>query len=168
VAALPAGAGAGVRLLNLTSPGGVADVPRDRRLLLALDNREHVVAAALMAADLLAACPELAVLAISRVRLRLSGYREHAVPPLGLSGNGDDGDGGDHPAAVRLFVERARTVREDFVLTPITRRWSWPSAAASTACRSPSTSPPPGPRCCCRRRCSRGWTADAAAHRWRP
>jgi len=88
----------------------LADVLRDRRLLLVLDNFEHVVEAAPLVADLLAACPGLAVLATSRVRLRLSGEREHAVPPLGLT---DDG-------AVRLFVERARAVREAFALTPAT------------------------------------------------
>src|SRR5262245_11200107 len=56
----------------------------DKRLLLVLDNFEQVVEAAPLVADLLVACPTLAVLTTSRVRLRLSGEREFAVAPLGL------------------------------------------------------------------------------------
>ena len=55
---------------------------RDKRLLLVLDNFEQVVEAAPLVADLLGVCPELTVLATSRVRLRLSGEQEHIVPPL--------------------------------------------------------------------------------------
>ena len=59
------------------------------RVLLVLDNLEHLVeAAAPFAAELLAACPDLTVLATSRVRLRLSGEREVPVPPLGLAAAG--------------------------------------------------------------------------------
>jgi predicted ATPase len=57
---------------------------RDQWLLLLLDNFEQVVGAAPVVSDLLAACPTLAVLATSRVRLRLSGEREYAVAPLAL------------------------------------------------------------------------------------
>ncbi len=48
-----------------------------------LDNFEHVVEAAPLVVDLLAACPGLTVLVTSRVCLRVSGEHEHAVPPLG-------------------------------------------------------------------------------------
>ncbi len=92
---------------------------RDQRLLLVLDNFEQVVEAAPLVADLLSACPGLTVLVTSRVRLRVSGEREYAVPPLGLTG--PDGRGlpeeASASAAVRLFVERARAVRADFPLT---------------------------------------------------
>jgi ATP/maltotriose-dependent transcriptional regulator MalT len=54
----------------------------EKQLLLVLDNFEHVLDAAPLVADLLGACPGLTVLATSRARLRLSGEREHAVPPL--------------------------------------------------------------------------------------
>jgi predicted ATPase/DNA-binding CsgD family transcriptional regulator/transcriptional regulator with XRE-family HTH domain len=93
----------------------------DKHLLLVLDNLEQVLAAAPLVADLLGACPQLAVLATSRAVLRLSGERVVAVPPLPLP----------EPArrlsltqiapneAVRLFVDRARAVRSDFVLTEV-------------------------------------------------
>jgi len=92
---------------------------RDKRLLLVLDNFEQVVEAAPLVADLLGACPDLRVLATSRVRLRVSGEREFAVPPLGLTArNGPAGDGPSGSAAVRLFAERAQAVKADFVVTP--------------------------------------------------
>ncbi|MDF3042878.1 MAG: hypothetical protein K0Q71_5584, partial [Thermomicrobiales bacterium] len=56
----------------------------DRALLLVLDNFEHVVDAAPMVSDLLAACPRLQVLVTSRVVLRLSAEHEFAVPSLSL------------------------------------------------------------------------------------
>ena len=55
-----------------------------RRLLLLLDNFEHVVEAAPAVADLLAGAPQLKVLVTSRIPLHLSGERELAVPPLAL------------------------------------------------------------------------------------
>ena len=53
-----------------------------------LDNFEQVVEAAPLVADLLGGCPDMTVLVTSRVRLRLAGEREHAVPPLGAGGAG--------------------------------------------------------------------------------
>jgi len=90
-----------------------------RHLLLVLDNFEHLPDAAGVVGDLLAACPELKVLATSRAPLRVYGEREAPVPPLGLP------DSARLPApealadfpAVALFVERARAVRPDFALT---------------------------------------------------
>lgn len=97
----------------------LAEAVRDRRLLLVLDNFERVVEATPLVVTLLAACPGLAVMATSRERLRVSGEREHAVPPLALAvpddaPSGEDGAGSE---AVRLFVARAQEIREDFALT---------------------------------------------------
>ena len=91
---------------------------RDKRLLLVLDNFEQVVAAAPLVARLLGGCPGVKALVTSRVRLRVSGEREHAVPPLGLVGQDAPASPDDAAAsdAVRLFVERARAVRETFAL----------------------------------------------------
>jgi non-specific serine/threonine protein kinase len=94
-------------------------VLRDGRHLLVIDNFEHVLDAAPLVANLLGACPGLTVLSTSRVRLRISGEHEHAVPPLGLVAI--DGpipvDAVAEAAAVRLFVARAQAVRADFALT---------------------------------------------------
>ncbi|MGI5160167.1 BTAD domain-containing putative transcriptional regulator [Microbispora sp. CA-102843] len=78
-----------------------------RVLLLVLDNCEHVVEeAAALAARLLAACPQLRILATSREPLGVIGEHLHQVRPL-------DGD-----EAVRLFTDRARAVRRGFAADP--------------------------------------------------
>ena len=92
---------------------------RERRLLLVLDNCEHLPAAAPAVAELLAACPGLTVLATSRAPLHLYGEHEYPVPPLALP---DLERIADPQAlagvpAVALLVERARAVRPDFRLT---------------------------------------------------
>src|SRR5215218_1372274 len=91
---------------------------RERTLLLVLDNLEQVVQAAPTVADLLAACPDLVVLATSRAALRVSGECEFPVPPLAIP---DHASGAAHdPAdtdAIRLFVLRARSVNSEFALT---------------------------------------------------
>lgn len=68
------------------------------RVLLVLDNFEHLLPAAPLVAELSAACPQLTVLVTSRIPLHLSGELEYEVLPLPV----DD--------AVDLFVERARGV----------------------------------------------------------
>lgn len=73
-----------------------------RPLTLVLDNVEQIVAAAPDVAALLRACPDLQIVATSRVPLRIAGERRYAVRPLG----GDDADLRQRPG-VRLFLERA-------------------------------------------------------------
>src|SRR5262249_4743446 len=92
---------------------------RDKRLLLVLDNMEHLVAAAADLVDLLSACPGLTVFATSRLRLQVSGEWEYQVPPMALPAPGRPSSGEDaaESEAVRLFVERAAAVRLDFALT---------------------------------------------------
>jgi non-specific serine/threonine protein kinase len=100
---------------------------RGARLLLVLDNFEHLLAAAPLVPALLAVCPGLTALATSRAPLRVTGEHEHPVPPLTLPGPGAGGArapgppgtdaGGGASEAVRLFVERARAVRPGFALT---------------------------------------------------
>jgi non-specific serine/threonine protein kinase len=89
-----------------------------RRLLLVLDNYEHVLAAAAPVGDLLAACPGLQVLAASRAPLRLRGEHLLVVPPLALPAPAAS-DPADLTAvaAVALFVARARAAQPDFALT---------------------------------------------------
>ena len=93
----------------------------DRRLLLVLDNLEHLLPATPLVADLLAAAPLLTVLATSRARLRLRGEREIPVAPLTVPRHSGTMqpfvEGLAGVAAVRLFVERAVEVRPEFALT---------------------------------------------------
>ncbi len=114
-----------VQALGLRGAGADSPVARlkafvrDHRLLLVLDNFEHIVDAAPIVTELLGAGPHLAILVTSRVRLRLSGERERAVPPLGLA-EPDEADSLPavaESAAVRLFVARAQAVQEAFVLS---------------------------------------------------
>jgi len=63
----------------------LADALRPRRLLLVLDNCEHLVAAcAEVATMLLRACPHLQILATSREALGIAGEVVWRVPPLAL------------------------------------------------------------------------------------
>jgi predicted ATPase/DNA-binding XRE family transcriptional regulator len=95
----------------------LADYLVDRRLLLILDNFEHLLAAAPQAAALLAACPNLKMMVTSRARLHLYGEHELLVSPLPLP-DPDDLVGATGSAAVRLFCTRAQAVRTDFSLSP--------------------------------------------------
>ena len=97
----------------------LVDHLRDRSLLLVLDNFEQILAAAPSVARLLAECPALEILATSRAALRLSAEHEYPVPPLDLPDPRrlPDFDALSRSEAVALFVQRARAVRPDFVLT---------------------------------------------------
>ncbi len=74
----------------------------DKRLLLLLDNFEHLTEAATDAAALLATCPNLSVLVTSREALHVSAEQEYPVPPLVPD------------EAVDFFTTRARAIRPDF------------------------------------------------------
>lgn len=117
------------RTLGLQETGGmsIGDALRQhlasRRLLLLLDNCEHVAAAALDVADLLVRCPRLSILATSRTTLCIQGEHEVlvaplALPPTGLaSGRQVLVDQLLKAPAVALFVARAQAHRPDFCLT---------------------------------------------------
>ena len=90
---------------------------RRRRLLLVLDNFEHVTKAAPMVAALVAACPEVKVLITSRERLRVNGEHAMLLKPLALPGPERRSDRNDleQSAAIALFVDRARAQAPGFV-----------------------------------------------------
>lgn len=96
----------------------LAPALHNKRFLLLLDNFEHVLDAAPHVSGLMTAFPQLTVLVTSRSPLRISGERLYSVPSLALD-PASAGPARDlaSPAAVRLFVERAQAVREDFALT---------------------------------------------------
>jgi predicted ATPase len=86
----------------LGSKDTLAAAVRDKRLLLVLDNFEHLLDAAGSVADVLGSCPHLTVLVTSREPLHVDGEWEVAVDPL------------REQEAVELFVQRAAAVRSDF------------------------------------------------------
>ncbi|MEU8328280.1 BTAD domain-containing putative transcriptional regulator [Micromonospora sp. NPDC048839] len=91
----------------------------ERRLLLVLDNCEHVIAdAARLAARLLGACPALRVLATSREPLGLAGEALCQLSGLTLPPTDTSTEDADDYAAVSLFVQRAADVAPDFTVTP--------------------------------------------------
>lgn len=114
----------GLREGRLLKPGGqpitdpfdriVAGIG-DRRMLVVLDNCEHLVeAAAAFAGRLLAACPGLRILATSREPLGITGERLRPIPPLALPPPGADPAGALSYPSVRLFADRAAAVRPGF------------------------------------------------------
>lgn len=92
---------------------------QDKCFLLVLDNFEQVARAAPGLAELLVACPRLKILATSRAALHPQGEHEFPVPPLAFPKRTHlpDLEEVTQYAAVALFVERARAVKPDFVLT---------------------------------------------------
>ena len=92
---------------------------REHRLLLLLDNFEHVLEAAPEVAELLGSSPDLTVLATSRAPLRLRGEQEYPVGPLAVPDPSRLPTPGEVEAAsaARLFVERARASAPAFDLT---------------------------------------------------
>src|SRR5262249_12807911 len=114
--------------LNLRQTGETSPLQRLKshlqfsRALLVLDNFEQVHSAAPELAELLARCPELAVLVTSRARLPLSGEHELALQPLALPDPHDLAAFGSAPArlaaygAVALFVQRAQAIQPSFQL----------------------------------------------------
>jgi non-specific serine/threonine protein kinase len=94
---------------------------RTRKLLLVLDNCEHLVeASARLAKELLEACPAVRLLATTREALRIDGERAFSVPALETPRNVESESVADigASAAVRLFVERARAVQPSLELNP--------------------------------------------------
>ncbi len=98
----------------------------DRAHLLVLDNCEHVAQdSAELAQNLLRACVGTRVLATSREVLGVPGEVVWRVRPLSLPPKGETSPTLQDLAeleSVRLFVDRARQVRQDFALDEMTAR----------------------------------------------
>jgi predicted ATPase/DNA-binding winged helix-turn-helix (wHTH) protein len=101
---------------DAVSAEAVARAIGDRRLILVLDNCEHVVdGAAGLAETIVRLCPRVSVLATSREVLRIDGELVYRVPPLEVPP-----DGADAPSdplahsAVQLFLARARAFGVEF------------------------------------------------------
>ena len=89
-----------------------------KQVLLIIDNFEHLLPAATVVADLLAASAGPEVLVTSRAPLHLRGEQEYPVPPLQLprATRLPSLEKLAKVEAVALFIQRAQAVRPDFVL----------------------------------------------------
>ncbi|MFE3026726.1 ATP-binding protein [Nocardia tengchongensis] len=89
----------------------------DKRLLLILDNCEHLIeACATLVGRIIATTPDVRVLATSREVLGIPGEQVMPVPPLTVSDTpGEEGD------ALQLFVERASAANPGFEATTANR-----------------------------------------------
>jgi predicted ATPase/class 3 adenylate cyclase len=109
----------GVKDTGSVQMHSVVELLAEKRMLLILDNVEHLVDAAPSLSELLAGAPRLRLLVTSRTPLHLSGEHEYQVPPLGLpdSANLPGIEALSQYEAVALFVDRARAVKADFAVT---------------------------------------------------
>jgi predicted ATPase/DNA-binding XRE family transcriptional regulator len=102
------------------------DYLRPRRLLLLLDNVEHMLSAVPDIAQVLTACPTVKVLTTSRQPLRIRGEQLYSVPPLALPPPAlPDHDRAVTAArypAIELFVERAQAADRTFQLSDANAR----------------------------------------------
>ena len=110
--------------LSIKESGGKSELEliigylEDKDILLILDNFEHIMDAAVPASKLLGECQGLKFLVTSREALHIRGEKIYRLPPLNIP----IFDKGKIPSAkkltqydsVRLFIERAHDVDEDF------------------------------------------------------
>ena len=98
------------------SPQAVARAIGRRRVLLLLDNCEHVVGvAAALAEAIIRTCPQASILATSRELLRIEGEETYRVPPLAVPPDGADAGEMLQHSAVQLFIARMSLQGSDAV-----------------------------------------------------
>ncbi|GAA0349205.1 LuxR C-terminal-related transcriptional regulator [Actinoallomurus spadix] len=121
--ALPETVGAALGMRDRSTAPTVArliDYLKHRRLLLVLDNCEHLAdACAILVSKLLKAAPGVRVLATSRELLKIAGEHVFEVPPLSVPAEDVPLEPGDllRYEAIRLFAARAASVVPDFEIT---------------------------------------------------
>jgi len=99
----------------------IAAAMKDRRLLLVVDNCEHLVdAAAALAQALLRQAPDVRIVASSRIALQVAGEQTYPVQPLEVPrlapGQPIDTAALGSMPSVQLFVQRAQAQRAGFQL----------------------------------------------------
>jgi predicted ATPase/DNA-binding winged helix-turn-helix (wHTH) protein len=107
----------GLRLgSNTISPEAVARAVAGKKLLLVLDNCEHVIdAAATLTEVFVRMCPRATILATSREVFRIEGEHAYRVPPLEVPAKEQmDADQIRGHSAPELFIARAKELGSDF------------------------------------------------------
>jgi predicted ATPase/DNA-binding XRE family transcriptional regulator len=96
----------------------IASLLRPRRMLLVLDNCEHLVDAVVkIIGAIMQLAPDISVLATSRHRLHLSAEAVYRLDPLPIAPLASSADQAATYPAIELFVTRAQVVARDFDLT---------------------------------------------------
>ena len=110
----------------------LADAFRPRRMLIVLDNCEHLIdACARVCQRLLASAAGLQIIGTSREPLRVAAETVWQVPPMSMPAPDDAPDAElMRSDALRLFADRAAAVKPDFVLGPANL------AAVTAICRA--------------------------------
>ena len=103
--------------------GTVASQLEGKRVLLLLDNLEHVLEASSELSQLIVLCPGLTVLCTSRELLRVTGERAYVLPPL------------TEAEGVSLFCERAQTGASEEIRVLCSRLEGLPLAIELAAAR---------------------------------
>ena len=101
-------------------PETLADALESRQVLIMIDNCEHLVAAcAALCQRLLAACPELRIVATSQEPLRIPQEAVWQVAPLAVPPSDGPRDAADLASfeAAQLFADRAAAARSGFAIT---------------------------------------------------
>ncbi|MGE5377158.1 MAG: ATP-binding protein, partial [Bacteroidota bacterium] len=108
-----------VKKSDLSAEKHLRDGIGNRRMLLVLDNCEHLIDDVTpLASSLLSACPRLKILTTSREALQIPGEWLYSVPALDMPKKYSivDVETISEFPALLLFAERARAARSDFVL----------------------------------------------------
>ncbi len=93
------------------------DLFKNKKVLLVLDNFEHLIEARLNVSELLQHCPDLQILVTSRELLHISGEFEFPLQPLELASNEQDFNSLTKiPTAVELFIQRSKNIKFNFEL----------------------------------------------------
>jgi predicted ATPase len=95
----------------------IVEVLGPNRLLLVLDNCEHLLDPGRLAAGILAHCPGVRVLATSRDALAVAGEQVWPLRSLDLPDPGSGLEAAAHLSSVGLFCERAVAARPGFVMS---------------------------------------------------
>jgi non-specific serine/threonine protein kinase len=90
----------------------------DKKLLMVLDNCEHLIeASAELAENLLRECPEVQLIATSRENLGIPGEKSYSVPTMEVPPENGGSRDLENIESVRLFIDRAMAVVPDFRVT---------------------------------------------------
>ena len=112
------------RVLNVTEKSGRPLIDellvalKNKKLLLVLDNCEHLLSACGQLVESLMQMPGINILATSREPLHATGEMLYPVPPMALPPAGPSLGDARQFDSIQLFVERARAILPNFTLTP--------------------------------------------------